>query len=80
MARKVWIAIDGFGLFLFLLFDVWIVWYATTPQWKPTRLGTLLPVGFITWRIYLTLLERIKSKPGQTRKKDTPESDLESLT
>jgi len=65
MARKAWIAIDGLGLLLFLLIDLWNVWYAVVPQWKPIRLGSLLPFRFMTWRTYQAMMSRINSKQDE---------------
>ena len=63
MARKVWVAILGFGLLLFVLVDVALAWSAATHYFKNAVWG-LLVFLFLTWDVYIALRKRIDSKPG----------------
>ncbi len=63
MARKMWIGILGFGLFLFFLIDVLFVWYGATHGLK-RALGAILAFGWATWQTYRAMMIRVHSKPG----------------
>jgi hypothetical protein len=63
MARKVWIGILGFGLFLFVLLDLGLVWYLITSKSSARGYGSLLITIFATWYVYIALKRRIDSKP-----------------
>jgi hypothetical protein len=49
MARRTWIAVLGFALFLFVLVDAFMLWYA-------------VEVAISTWDVYRTLRKRIDSE------------------
>jgi uncharacterized membrane protein YhhN len=65
MARRAWIAILSFGLFLFIVLTAFMVWYAATSKGFWAALGALLWFGFLTWDVYLALRRRILSKPDK---------------
>ena len=60
MARRIWIVVLGFGLFLFILLDLAMLWYAVT---RDKRGYGALPIPiFATWQVYIALRKRIDSK------------------
>jgi hypothetical protein len=63
MGRTVWIGILGFGLFLFVLLDLGLVWYLVTSRSGARGYGALLIPIFATWQVYIALKRRIDSKP-----------------
>jgi hypothetical protein len=63
MARKVWIGILGFGLFLFVMLDLGLVWYLVDSKPGVRGYGALLIPIFATWQVYIALKKRIDSKP-----------------
>jgi hypothetical protein len=63
MGRKIWIGILGFGLLLFVLLDMGLVWYLVTSKSNARGYGGLLIPIFATWQAYLALKKRIDSKP-----------------
>jgi len=65
MARKAWIAILGFGLFLFLVLTAFMVWYAAASKGFWAGLGALVWFGLLTWDVYLALQRRIVSRPDK---------------
>jgi hypothetical protein len=68
MARRAWIFILGFGLFLFVSIDLCVLVCVLTGYWKPDKLGGLLVFGFATWQVYLALKKRIDFTPERARK------------
>ncbi|HEY3705737.1 MAG TPA: hypothetical protein VGL22_11785 [Terracidiphilus sp.] len=66
MAGIVWIGILGFGLFLFILLDAFIAWFALygDPKHHATWAGiwALVGVGLVTEDVYLALRRRIDGK------------------
>jgi len=65
MARRIWIAILGFGLFLFILLDAFMLWYAVAMN-KRGFVGLALFM-FQTWDVYCALRNRIDSEPKQQK-------------
>jgi len=63
MARKAWIGILGFGLFLFVSLDIGLIWYLVVPKSGVRGYGSLLIPIFVTGQAYLALKKRIDSKP-----------------
>jgi hypothetical protein len=63
MGRKVWIGILGFGLFLFVLLDLGLIWYLIDSKSGVRGYGSLPIPIFATWQVYLALKRRIDSKP-----------------
>jgi hypothetical protein len=63
MGRTVWIGILGFGLLLFVLLDVGLIWYVVTSKSGVRGYGALLIPLFATWQAYLALKRRIDSEP-----------------
>jgi hypothetical protein len=63
MARVAWIGILGFGLFLFVLLDLALVWYVIHSKLGARGYGSLLIPIFATWQAYLALKRRIDSEP-----------------
>ena len=61
MARRIWIAILGFGLFLFLLLDAAMLWYAI--ETNKRAFGALAVLVFGTWQVYLAMRKRIDFGP-----------------
>jgi hypothetical protein len=61
MTRKIWIAILGFGLVLFILLDAAMLWYAVASYKR--AFGALPVLIFATWQVYVALKRRIDSKP-----------------
>lgn len=64
MARKVWIGILGFGLVLFILFDIGVVYVAVSSH-GVRGYGALLIPAIVTWQVYLALMKRLNSKPDE---------------
>jgi hypothetical protein len=66
MARKMWIAILGFGLFLFLSLDAAMVWFVVNGVAKHhgvwAGIWALIGLGFLTEDVYLALRRRIDGK------------------
>jgi hypothetical protein len=48
MARRAWIALLGFSLFLFVSIDLCVLACVLTGYWKPDKLGGLLVFGIAT--------------------------------
>jgi|GEM_PF-5833885 hypothetical protein len=67
MARKVWIVVLGFGLLLFVLLDLGLIWYLVNSKSGVRGYGALLIPIFATWQVYLALKRRIDSKPEKRR-------------
>jgi hypothetical protein len=63
MARKAWIGILGFGLFLFVLLDLFLIWYLVNSKSGARGYGSLLTLIVATWSVYLALKRRIDSEP-----------------
>jgi hypothetical protein len=63
MGRKAWIGILGFGLLLFVLLDLALLWYLVHSNGTARRYGSLLIPIFATWQVYIALKRRIDSKP-----------------
>jgi heme A synthase len=63
VARKIWIGILGFGIFLFVLLDIFLGWYLVTSKSSAREYGELLIPILLTWRAYVALKRRIDSKP-----------------
>jgi len=63
MARRAWIGILGFGLFLFVLLDLGLIWYLVNSKSGARGYGSLLIPIFATWHVYLALKRRIDSEP-----------------
>jgi hypothetical protein len=61
MARRIWIAILGFGLVLFILLDAAMLWYAMASNKR--GFGALAVLIFSTWQVYLAMRKRIDSEP-----------------
>ncbi|MGD0547435.1 MAG: hypothetical protein ABR991_06355 [Terracidiphilus sp.] len=75
MARKVWIALLGFGLLLFIVLDLLFALLIVTDLTKPSKWWFLLLWGcLMTWDIYRVLRKRIKSKPQQMQTENIPNS------
>jgi hypothetical protein len=68
MARRAWIALLGFGLFLFVSIDLCVLACVLTGYWKPDKLGGLLIFGIATWQVYVALKKRMDSTPELARK------------
>jgi hypothetical protein len=61
MARKVWIVVLGFGLLLFVLLDIGLIWYLVSTKSGVRGYGSL-PIPIVaTWSAYLALKRRINS-------------------
>jgi inner membrane protein involved in colicin E2 resistance len=63
MARKVWIGVLGFGLFLFVMLDFGLLWYLINSKSSARGYGSLLILIFATWHVFVALKRRIDSKP-----------------
>ena len=63
MARRIWIAILGFGLFLFLLVDTFMLWYAVEVARNVRGFGVLALFMVLTWDVYLAMRKRVVSEP-----------------
>jgi hypothetical protein len=63
MARKAWIGILGFGLFLFVLLDSGLIWYMVDHKSGARGCGSLLIPIYCTWQVYLAMKKRIDSEP-----------------
>jgi hypothetical protein len=63
MARNVWIGILGFGLVLFILLDLAVLWYLVNTKATARGYGSLLFPILATWSAYRALKQRIDSKP-----------------
>jgi len=65
MGRTIWIGILGFGLLLFVLLDLGLLWYLINSKSGARGYGSLLIPIFATWYVYVALKRRIDSKPEQ---------------
>ena len=63
MGRTIWIGILGFGLLLFVLLDLGLLWYLINSKSGARGYGSLLIPIFATWYVYVALKRRIDSKP-----------------
>jgi hypothetical protein len=63
MSRKVWIGILGFGLLLFVLLDLGLIWYLVNSKSGARGYFSLLIPIFATWQVYIALKRRIDLKP-----------------
>ncbi len=68
MARRVWIAILGFGLLLFVLLDVTVLYEALNSARKVRDFGFFSGLVFVTWQVYLALKRRIDERPDRPLK------------
>jgi hypothetical protein len=62
MARRTWIAVLGFALFLFVLVDAFMLWYAVEVARNAGGFGALALFMISTWDVYRTLRKRIDSE------------------
>jgi hypothetical protein len=63
MGRTVWIGILGFGLLLFVLLDLVLIWSLVASRSGPRGYGGIPVLILATWQAYIALKRRIDSKP-----------------
>jgi hypothetical protein len=63
MARRIWIAMFGFGLFVFILVDAFLLWYDFAVARNVRGFMGLALFMALTWDVYRALQKRIDSEP-----------------
>jgi hypothetical protein len=69
MAGRIWIAILGFGLILFILLDATMLWYAAARN--KSGFGALAVLMLGAWQVYLALRRRIESEPMRQKSRQS---------